>query len=107
MNPGLEFFLEDAFAGVQPTSSAIGRVVVEPDYDVNPEERDRDALAGELTRAIATQSPDAAQLAGAGGYKVAISQGFPLLAKYLRSVTLHADGVEGAWVEVAPPGNWI
>lgn len=107
MNPALEFFLEEAFERVQPTSPAIGRVVVEPDYDVTPDDHDRNALANELRQAIGAQSPEPAQLASAAGYAVAISQEFPLVAKYLRSVTLHADALEGPWVEVAPPGNWI
>ena len=31
----------------------------------------------------------------------------PLLNKYVRSITLHQDKLDGSWVEVAPPGNWI
>jgi len=42
MNPQLEFFLEDAFNSVRPTSPEVGRVVVEPDYDVSPDEQERD-----------------------------------------------------------------
>ena len=48
MNPRLEFFLEDALESVQPTSPDIGRVVVEPDYDVSPIDNDASALVREL-----------------------------------------------------------
>jgi hypothetical protein len=60
-----------------------------------------------LRELISRQSPDAARLASLEGYEVHIPDDQPLLGKYLRSITLHQDAVEGAWVEVAPPGNWI
>lgn len=107
MNPQLEFFLEQAFESVTPTSSEIGRVVVEPDYDASPVDRDAGELARQLRELISAQSPDAATLASPQGYEVVIPAGKPELRKYLRSITLHRDRVEGAWVEVAPPGNWI
>jgi hypothetical protein len=107
VNPQLEFFLERAFESVAATSPEIGRVVVEPDYDANPSNRDAGDLAQQLRELVSGQSPDAAALASPQGYHVAIPADKPLLRKYLRSVTLHRDRVEGAWVEVAPPGNWI
>ncbi|HTU43972.1 MAG TPA: hypothetical protein VMF91_02855 [Bryobacteraceae bacterium] len=107
MNPGLEAFLEDALESVQPTSSGIGRVVVEPDYNNSPLESDGPVLAQQLRELIQRQSPDAAALASPEGYEVDIPGDCCVLAKYIRSITLHQDGAEGAWVEVAPPGNWI
>ena len=107
MDPNLEFFLERAFEAVQPTSSEIGRVVVEPDYDLSPIEQDSAALAQELTQCIREQSPDAAALASHEGVTVKIPDRYPLLSKYLRSITLHQNRADGAWVEVDPPGNWI
>jgi hypothetical protein len=107
MNPQLEFFLEQAFESVTPTSPGIGRVVVEPDYEVSPADRDAGGLAQQLRELLDGQSPDAAALASSQGYEVAVPREKPLLRKYLRSITLHRDRVEGAWVEVAPPGNWI
>jgi hypothetical protein len=107
MNPQLDFFLERALESVTPTSPEIGRVVVEPDYDVSPADRDARELAQQLRDLISSQSPDSAALASPQGYQVAIPADKPALRKYLRSITLHRDSVEGAWVEVAPPGNWI
>jgi hypothetical protein len=107
MDPRLEPFLEDALDGVKATSSRIGRVVVEPDYDVSPVDGDADAIANELRELIQRQSPDPAALASPEGYQVHIPEDCPVLAKYIRAITLHQDTVEGSWVEVAPPGNWI
>lgn len=107
MDPQLEFFLEQAFDSVKPTSSAIGRVVVEPDYDVSPADQDASGLAREMREFLNRQSPDPAELASPQGYPVTIPGDQRLLGKYLRSITLHQDRVEGAWIEVAPPGNWI
>jgi len=107
MDPGLDAFLEDALESVQPTSPGIGRVVVEPDYNISPLESDAPTLAQQLRELIQRQSPDAAALASPEGYEVNISGDCSILAKYIRSITLHQDRVEGSWVEVAPPGNWI
>lgn len=107
MNPQLEFFLEQALKGVKPTSPEIGRVVVEPDYDASPADQEASELARQLRELISRQSPDPAALNSIGGYEIKIPEDRAVLRKYLRSITLHEDRVEGAWVEVAPPGNWI
>lgn len=107
MDPKLDFFLECAFESVQPTSPEIGRVVVEPDYDVSPVEEDAGALAEELIRCVGEQSPDSAAIGSREGFAIQIPERYPLLRKYIRSITLHHDRAEGPWVEVEPPGNWI
>ena len=107
MDPELEFFLEDAFSSVRPTSSQIGRVVVEPDYDISPDERQRDQLADELVRCIQEHSPSPSKLGSPEGWKVNVPNKYSVLAKYVRSITLHQAPIERSWVEVAPPGNWI
>lgn len=104
MHPELEFFLEQALDSMEPVLPAVGRVVVEPDYDVNPAAEDADALAREL---LSRQTPDPAKLASSEGDPVTIPSASPMLRKYLRSITMHQDSAEGAWIEVAPPGNWI
>jgi hypothetical protein len=107
LDPQLEFFLEEAFRSVRPTSSQIGRVVIEPDYDISPDQQERDQLADELVRCIQEQSPNATDLVSPQGWELKIPTKYPLLTKYLRSVTLHQAPTERPWVEVAPPGNWI
>ncbi len=108
MNPDLEIFLEEAFAPVQSTSVAIGRVVVEPDYENKvPAQADTRQLCDELITLLKEQSPDPAHLHSHEGVEIAIPETYSLLAKLLRKITLHADKAEGAWVEVEPPGNWI
>jgi hypothetical protein len=107
MDPQLEFFLEEAFSAVRPTSPQIGRVVVEPDYDISPDQKERDQLADELVSCIQEQSPNASDLASPQGWELKIPTKYPLLTKYLRSITLHQTPAERPWVEVAPPGNWI
>ncbi|SRR5579875_1489535 len=104
MHPELEAFLEKAFASVQPTSPGIGRVVVEPDYNAEPDAKDAHRLAGELVQQLRQVSLDKNAIASHQGQTVETSG---LLRKYIRRITLHADTVEGDWVEVAPPGNWI
>lgn len=107
MDPQLDFFLECALESVQPTSPEIGRVVVEPDYDVSPVEADGRGLAEELIQCIKEQTPDSAAMTSREGFAIEIPERYPLLRKYIRSITLHRDRAEGAWVEVEPPGNWI
>lgn len=107
MNPELEFFLENALEPVSPSSPAIGRVVIEPDYDVDFDAGHADLLRGEIIRFLQAQHPDPAALACHDGVDTAIPPGYPLLARYLRKVTFHADKMDGPWIEVAPPGNWI
>jgi len=107
MHPELEFFLESAVKSIQPTSAEIGRVVLEPDYDVDPERDESGELTHELKNCIAEQKPEPEALASHEGFPVPIGEKYPVLAKYARSITLYADRIDGPWVEIAPPGNWI
>jgi hypothetical protein len=107
MDPQLEFFLEDAFNSLSATSPQIGRVVAEPDYDVTPDEKERDQVAAQLIQCVQEQSPDAAKLASPQGYEIKVPGTYPVLAKYIRKLILYRNPKEEPWVEVAPPGNWI
>lgn len=107
MNPDIENFLEAAFDSIQPTSSEIGRVVVEPDYDADPAQQDVGALQSELLACVREQSPDPGPLRSVDGFAVKIPPTYPVLAKYVRRLTLHQNKLDGSWVEVAPPGSWI
>lgn len=107
MHPDLEFFLEDAFQSVQQTSPEIGRVVVEPDYDVAPDVQDAGTLPTQLLQCLRESKIDNKALSGHEGYDLEVPAAYRLLHKYIRRITLHADGVEGEWIEVSPPGNWI
>ena len=107
MDPQLDFFLEDAFKSVARTSDAIGRVVIEPDYDVSPIPDDRDQLVQELIQLLQDQSPDSVGLDAPEGVEVEIPNKHPILAKYVRRISLHREPAEEPWIEVAPPGNWI
>jgi hypothetical protein len=98
MHPDLEFFLEDVFDSIQPAIPGIGRVIVEPDYDAEPDDSEKDALRSELIQFIEGHP--------ASG-EVGVPAGQGVLSKYVRRVTLKRDKLQGAWVEVAPPGNWI
>ena len=107
MHPELEDFLERTFEHIEPTDQAIGRVVLEPDYEVQPDAKDAGHLASELLQCL--REVDGRVIAGCGhnGYEVEIPGASRVLRKYIRRITLHADKLEGGWVEVAPPGNWI
>ena len=98
MNSDLEFFLESAFDNIQSTSSGIGRVVVEPNYDAEMDESEKAKLTAELVACL--QENGEAQ-------DFVPSPKFPILTKYIHRITLHSDTLDGPWVEVAPPGNWI
>ncbi len=98
MHPDLDEFLEGAFRSVQPVSPAIGRVVLEPDYDVAPDPSEARELANQLTDCLRGHT-----LMG----DVTIDTKYVLLKKYLRHISLHAEPVDGSWVEIEPPGNWI
>ena len=107
MNPDLEFFLEKAFTGIEPSSSRIGRVVVEPDYDVVFRPEDERPLRDELVRFVDSLMPEESNLQSFDGFETEIGKQFPLLKKYVRRLSLHADKANGDWIEVVPPGNWI
>ncbi len=107
MHPDLDEFLERVLAPIEPVSKSIGRVVVEPDYDTEPDDRDADSLRTELTACIAALPAVSEPITSPHGREVKIDTRYSVLGKYLRHITLHRDTVEGAWVEVAPPGNWI
>jgi hypothetical protein len=107
MHPELEDFLEEAFAGVKPTASGIGQVVVEPDYDVAPEPKDAGHLVSELLQCLSEVDTSGVKDAGQKGAELEIPGAYRLLKRYIRRITLHPDKIESEWVEVAPPGNWI
>jgi hypothetical protein len=107
MHPELEFFLESAFSSIQPGSEKIGRVVVEPDYNMKPDRNDAGDLSQQLTECLRDRPLTEAALGSFDGLEVRIPGECTTLKKYIRRITLHADPVEGAWIEVAPPGNWI
>src|SRR3954452_2999555 len=107
MNPELEIFLQDVFTEVQSNSSAIGRVVVEPDYESGSTSADPEELRRELARLLSRQHPDMTALTTHPGVEVQIPGEYPELAKCVRRLFLHADKAEGPWIEVAPPGYWI
>ena len=107
MHPDLEFFLEDALRDVKQTSSAIGRVVIEPDYNVTPDPKDAGHLASELVQCLREAVANPAALRSHDGQEIEIAGQYPILRKYIRRVTLHANKLEDEWIEVAPPGNWI
>jgi hypothetical protein len=107
MHPDLELFLEEAFQSVRQTSSEIGRVIVEPDYEVAPDPKDAGHLASELLQCLREVKVDKKALARRQGCDIEIPGAYRLLHKYIRQISLHADTVEGDWIEVSPPGNWI
>ncbi len=107
MNLQLESFLETALGSIEPTSNQIGRVVVEPDYEASLDEHEASTIAEQLTACLRDQKPEPDQLSSPQGDEIQIGNSYPVLRKYVLRITLHADGVEGSWVEVAPPGNWI
>lgn len=107
MHAELEDFLERAFGSIQPSSPNIGRVVVEPDYNVRPDVSCASQIAEQLSECIRDQPLKPEKLASRHGFEATIRPEYDLLHKYLLRITLHADPVEGSWIEVAPPGNWI
>ena len=107
MHPDLESFLQDALSQVKPTSPQIGRVVVEPDYETQPDAADSNRIADQLTQFLEGQALNPDLLNTHNGQEIKIAEKDALVRKYIRRITLHTGSVEGAWIELAPPGNWI
>lgn len=107
MNPDLEFFLQNAFTGIEPLSAQVGRVVVEPDYNRSFTPEDASPLRDELTEFLGSQKPTEKDLRSYDGFETKIGTNYSLLQKYVRRISLHADAADGDWIEVMPPGNWI
>ncbi len=101
----VEAFLEDTFGSVQPTSDAIGGVTVDPNEAVQINEAEAKDLAGELTRCI--RDSTGASIPAQGYYIEPSEKSYPLLKKYLQSITLHRDAAISSWVQVLPPGGAI
>lgn len=102
----LEAFLEDAFSRIRPTSAAVGRVIVDPDYATSADDLDLNGLADALVRCIQERTPDPAALSSPQGYDIEIPANYPLLKKYLHKITLYRDAGIGSWVQVEPSGNF-
>ena len=105
MHPDLDDFLESAFDNVAPVVERVGHVLVEPDYNAEPDQNEASGLAQELVECLRAQTlpedfPEA-------GVPVIVDAKYALLKKYVLRISLHRGRVPGAWVEVAPPGNWI
>jgi hypothetical protein len=107
MNPDIEDFLEAAFTSVQPISASIGRAVIEPDYESTLATGDSQQLRSQLIELLSSQVVDEIALKSQNGFEVQIPSSYQLLSSYIRRITLHADNVEGDWIEIAPPGYWI
>ena len=107
MNPSLEDFLEAAFTSIEPITSMIGRVVVEPDYESKESAGDSQQIRNELVELLKGQRLDSNALQSQDGLEISIPSRYQLLSKYVRRISLHADSVQGDWIEVAPPGYWI
>jgi hypothetical protein len=102
VNPNLEFFLEEVVRGIDPTSSGIGRVVIEPDYDAGEIGADAQPLRDQLLEIIRSPTTDAPD-----GTEIKIPPAAALVRKYIRRITLYRDRLPGDWIEVTPPGSWI
>ena len=108
MNPDIEQVLQDAFKTIESTNPAIGRVLVEPEYESESTQFDTAELRNELAGLLASLSGlDGAVLRSHDGLEVEQLGERPALKSLVRRITLHADSADGPWIEVAPPGNWI
>ena len=108
MNPDLEDHLQNAFKTLQPTNPAIGRVVVEPEYESEASPAAPEVLLSELKDLLtAFQLPEGHELPVHAGEQVSGLDKCPHLKEIVRRVSLHGDREDGPWVEVAPPGYWI
>ena len=107
MNPDLETYLDEVFESVQPTSPDIGRVVLQPNYEDGPLSGDAEQLRVELVQLLKAQKPGLVGLESHQGVEVSVPGQYQTLGKFVRTVTLHANHLEGPWVEIAPAGSWI
>jgi len=107
MNPDLETYLDEVFASVQPTSPDIGRVVLQPNYEDGPPSGNAEQLRAELVQLLQAQHPGLTGLESHDGVEIVVPDQFPTLHKFIRTVTLYANRLEGSWIEIVPAGSWI
>ena len=101
----IEAFLVDAFATIEATSTAVGRVLVGPNDDATSDESDCAGLADELVRCIREETAKSINLNSPLGHEIQLSDSYPLLKKYLRGVTIYGDVRNESWVQVKPSGG--
>lgn len=106
MNPEIETMLEDAFEPIQPVSTTVGRVAVEPDYESGLTPAETPQIRAELEKLLQGVKLSATDIASHDGQNIDFS-GSSLLSRYLRKISLHGGEADTPWVEVVPPGNWI
>src|ERR1035438_5580874 len=93
----IEAFLEDAFGSVEATSTAVGRVIVDPNDSVISDESERAGLADELVRSIQEETAKPINVNSPQGHDIQPSDSYPLLKKYLRGITIYGVKGIGSW----------
>lgn len=106
MNPEIEPMLEEAFESIQPVSTAVGRVAVEPDYESGLSADDVPQIKAELEKLLQCVQLSAGAIASHDGQDVSFTTS-PTLMRFVRKISLHGGEADKPWVEVVPPGNWI
>ncbi|HUD98825.1 MAG TPA: hypothetical protein VMR62_04575 [Bryobacteraceae bacterium] len=96
-------FLDGAFRTIQrPASCAVGGVSVEP--NVIFDESEKAQLAKELFLCIQEEAPN---LRSSQPRPVTISDKYPLLKKYVKTIFLSPDPVGESWVDVSCDGGFL
>ena len=98
--------LEDAFESIQPFTTSVGRVAVEPDYESGMTAADVPNIKSELEKLLGGLQYSAQAIASHDGQDVDF-RGSSTLARFVRKISLHGGEADKPWVEVVPPGNWI
>lgn len=106
MNPEIETLLEDGLCSLQPTSDAVGRVSIEPDYESEFGAADLPQLRAELEEVLNTAPVSAKAVKEHDGQELDFAA-FPTLTRFVRKIALHGGATATPWIEVIPPGNWI
>ena len=98
--------LEEALESIQPVSTAVGRVAVEPDYESGLTAADVPQIKAELEKLLNSLQLAPEDIASHDGQDVKFSES-PMLSRFVRKISLHGGEADKPWVEVVPPGNWI
>ena len=81
-------------------------MTVHPNYNQPVSTSDSARLAQEIANCIRDAKPDAAALESPQGFDIAEFYSYPLLKKYVRTVILYKTQASGAWIQIAPPGDY-
>ena len=98
--------LQTALESVKSNLAQVGFVDVVLNCGVWLDASEISKLLEQFEQCVGEQTPDPYSLRSPQGFQVAVSEEYPLVKKYLKSMTLHGETQTGAWVQASFPADW-